>query len=233
MTFPHNVRGEIETIQQLLRGKSIGRLGDGELAHLDCPTGKSRGGGGRQACFPGLTSEMWKAIIHPAPNFIVGVPTMDAKGPKYKYQDREDGRWRGWHTHEDRFGSLLSRHVQYYSAFITRPDSAPWIDTREFAEQFQRVWEGKRVCVVGKQTTKILPLAQLAAKEVEHLECPERDAYAHVNTLEAEVWRVRAPVVLVSAGPTATVLAHRIAKRGLQAIDMGSAGAFLCRLLDA
>jgi hypothetical protein len=38
-------------------------------------------------------------------------------------------------------------------------------------------------------------------------------------------------VTVLSVGPTATVLANRLAARGIQALDLGSAGGFLLRLL--
>jgi hypothetical protein len=220
------VRGEFETVRQLLKGRSLARLGDGELKHLD---GKD---GGRQAGNESLKAEMRAVVTTPHADLIVGIPTMDPKGPKYWHRTA-DGREHGWFRHKARFAAALSPHVRYYSAFVTRPDSAPWIDTREFAELFERVWAGKLVAVVAKRSTKILPLAHNAASEVVHIDCPEREAYAEIDRLEAAVVAAAPDVALLSAGPTATVLAHRLCKRGIQAIDMGSAGAFLCRLLDA
>jgi len=230
------VRGEFETVKQLVAGKSLARLGDGEFAHVLPQTRKRKpgeppAGAGRQVLDAMLTGEMWEVLTDPHPNLIVGIPTMDPKGPKCSV--KRNGVEQGWVKHRERYARPLSREVRYYSAFVTRPDSAPWIDTKEFAEEFQKVWAGKRVAVVGKPTTKILPLANLAAKEVEHILCPERDAYGIIHELEDAIYRYRPAVALLSAGPCATVLAHRLCKKGTQAIDMGSAGAFLCRLLDA
>jgi hypothetical protein len=40
-------------------------------------------------------------------------------------------------------------------------------------------------------------------------------------------------VALLSCGPTATCLANRLARRGIQGVDMGSVGGMLVRLMTA
>jgi hypothetical protein len=231
MTDYPRVKGELATLRAVVAGKSIARLGDGELKHLvraRHPEGHPEGpyqrtDGGRQEGCDALTREMQDVVRRPHTNLIVGIPTMDPKGPKIK----------NWLRHRARFAAALSSAVQYYSAFITRPDSAPWIDNREFGELFQRVWKGRHVAIVAKESNKVEPAVRLAAREITFIECPERNAYSRIDCLEAAVIAAAPDVALLSAGPTATVLAHRLAKRGIQGIDIGSAGAFLCRLLDA
>ena len=39
-------------------------------------------------------------------------------------------------------------------------------------------------------------------------------------------------IVILSAGPTASCLANRLARAGVQAVDLGSAGGFLLKLLE-
>jgi hypothetical protein len=50
---------------------------------------------------------------------------------------------------------------------------------------------------------------------------PPTDAYDHVDALEQRLLKVPADIFLLSLGPTATVLAARLSRRGRRAIDIG------------
>jgi hypothetical protein len=214
MIYPE-VIGEFATLAALLTGKSIARYGDGELKLMD---GKAYL---REPPSEALAGELGRIIQEPHPACLVGIPTMDPGGPKY----------RNWLRHEKRFLKWLSPEVVYHSAFITRPDSAPWIRTVEFAEKIERLWKGKRATVLCEPGNSILRTVGLSAKKISHIECPHREAYAHIDRLERQIVGKRNEVALLSCGPTATCLAHRLAAAGVQAVDIGSAGGYLLKLL--
>jgi hypothetical protein len=218
MTYYPQVIGEFATIDAMLTGKSIARFGDGELKCMD--------GAGyfREPGSETMAAELLKIIQDPHPDCLVGIPTMAPEGPKYE----------GWIRHADRFAKLLCPDtVRYYSAFITRPDSAPWINTAEFAAKFVRLWQRKRVAVLSEPGNKILKAVRLSAKKMKHIPCPHREAYAEINRFEALIAGSKPDVALLSCGPTATCLANRLAKRGIHAVDIGSAGGYLLKLLLA
>lgn len=225
------VLDEWATVRAVLAGKSLARLGDGEFKHVYGSNGTRPSrpsvspksiGPGRQGYDPALSLEMRMLLVDPHPNCIVGIPTMDPRGPKYP----------NWLRHRARFAIKLSPWVQYYSAFVTRPDSAPWIENREFCELFQECWAGKRVVIVEKKEGgKVLPAVRYAASRVHHIRCHATNAYRKIAVLEAAILDARPELVMLSCGPTATVLANRLAGKGIQAIDIGSAGAFLLRHL--
>lgn len=210
-----SVHGEFETLAALLGGKSIARFGDGEFKLID--------GAGyfREPGSPKLSAELLAVLQSPAANCLVGVPTMDPRGPKYE----------GWIRHRDRFAKLLNAKRAHYSAFITRPDSAPWINTVEFARQMELLWRGKRAAVLTEHRNSLLTLVRLSAKKLKHVPCPHREAYAQIDHLETALLRGKPEIALLSCGPTATCLANRLARRGIQAIDIGSAGGYLLKLL--
>jgi hypothetical protein len=213
-----SVVGEFATLDELLRGKSIARLGDGELKLID---GK---GYFRELANELLGAELLSIVREPDESCLVGIPTWDPNGPKYE----------NWMRHFDRFQKILSPDVQYYSAFITRPDSAPWINTIEFAQKMESLWRKKRVAILSEPDNKILTAVGLAAKKITHVVCPHREAYAQIDQFEKEIAgarRKRPEIALLSCGPTATCLANRLAGRGIQAIDIGSAGGYLLKLL--
>lgn len=215
MTYPQ-VIGEFKTVDAVLTGKSLARFGDGELKLMD---GK---GYFREPESAELGGELLHVLQRPAANCLVGIPTMDPAGPKYA----------GWIRHADRFAKLLRPDcVQYYSAFVTRPDSAPWINSMTFAFKIRDLWKGKRVAVLAEPGNSILKAVKLSAKKVKHVPCPHREAYAEIDRLEAAITGGKPEIALLSCGPTATCLANRLALRGIHAVDIGSAGGYLLRLL--
>src|SRR5688572_4550187 len=172
-----------------------------------------------------LAKALKSVLKHTAPDCLIGIPTMDPAGPKYT----------NWKRHEDRFMRFFQAgdKVRYYSAFITRPDSAPAIETREYCELMQRLWIDKaRVSVVSEPASKLLAIVRRTNADVHHVECPRHGAFAHIDRLESEAMSVSPDLVILSVGPTATILANRITKLGVQALDLGSVGGFLARCLS-
>ena len=215
MTYPQ-VIGEFLTIAAILTGKSIARFGDGEFKCAD-GNGYFREPGSEK-----LADELLAVLQKPHKYCLVGVPTMNPDGPKYE----------GWIRHRDRFAKLLRPDTTiYYSAFITRPDSAPWIKCEEFVSKMERVWRKKRVTVLCEPGNSILKVVRLSAKKMKHVPCPHREAYAEIDRLEGLIAGSKPDVALLSCGPTATCLAHRLAVHGIQAVDIGSAGGYLLKLL--
>lgn len=217
MKYPR-VRDEWETLLQLQAGKSIGRFGDGELK-------MSHGNSYRRQIGSARLADELREVLHRANDqCIVGIPTMDPKGPKFA----------NWDRHRKRFEQTLKGTTLpiYYSAFITRPDSAPSIFCPAFAEGMRELWAGKRTAILCEPDSKMLKVLQLgAAAAVTHFECPTYQAYDSIDTFEQQLLRSGSQIVFMSCGPSATCLANRLSRQGLQAIDIGSAGGFLLKLL--
>lgn len=209
------VAGEFETLGAVLSGKSLARFGDGEL--------KLMHGQGyfREPPSMALGGELLRVLRRPDPNCIVGIPTMDPNGPKYE----------NWIRHANRFAGVLRPGMKYYSAFVTRPDSAPWIDVCDFARTFEALWRGKVTTVVSEPGNKILTAVRMSCRKLKRVTCPSNLAYSEIDRLEEESIKTKNEIVLISCGPTATCLANRLAARGLHAVDVGSAGGYLVKLL--
>lgn len=209
------VAGEFETIDKLLKGFSLARFGDGELKIIH------GAGYSREPSNQRLTEELRESFLNPYRRCLVGIPTMDPRGPKYE----------NWTRHAARFNAIAVPGYPYVSAFVTRPDSAPWINCREYAEKVQAIWAGKRVAVVCEDSGSMVKTVRLAARRVAHITCRRHRAFARIDKLEQKVMRADPDVAILCAGPTASCLANRLSMRGVQAIDLGSAGQFLGKLL--
>jgi hypothetical protein len=210
------VKGEFDTVRRLLKGASIARFGDGELKFL--------GGSGyrRQPATVDLTAEL-RALVHrPNDGCVIGIPTMDPAGAKYE----------NWLRHMGRFCQYFSRGDgnRYYSAFITRPDSAADnLESQEYVDLLSQLWVGRNVVVLSEPTSKLLAFVR-ETSNVTHIECPRYEAYSMISQFEREIAAAKPDIALLSCGPTATCLANRLAGRGIQAIDIGSIGGMLQRV---
>lgn len=215
MGYPR-VYDEWRTLCGLLAGSSLARFGDGELKIM------YGAGYAREPPNEGLTRELRDTFMRPARGCLLGVPTM-APGPKLA----------NWERHAERFAALMwdSSVKEWYSAFISRPDSAPHIRCPRFARAAEALWFRRRATVVCQRHGSMLDLVRLSTSAI-WIECPTHNAYAFIDTLEAAVALTEPEIAILSAGPTATLLANRLARRGIQAIDFGSAGGWLCQELE-
>jgi hypothetical protein len=212
------VKGEFATVQRLLEGKSIERFGDGELKILEGV------GYSREPVNGALTAEMRMVVAFPHPDCLIAIPTMHPDGPKVA----------NWRRHEERFCKHFTRADgrRYYSAFVTRPDSAAEkLESREYFDLISKLWAGReRVVVVSEPDSKLLTCARtMSGAGFVHIECPSHGAYATIDELEQAIVGAEASVALLSCGPTATCLANRLANRGIQGLDLGSIGGLLLR----
>lgn len=213
-TYP-DVWDEWATIDVVARGKNLARFGDGEIKMCE-GEGYSRQPGSAK-----LAADLTEVLRSPHPDCVVGIPTMDPDGAKYQ----------NWMRHRSRILRNLSPSVTYYSAFVTRPDSAPWIERRRYAEIVQSIWADKRVVVVCERKGSMYRAVRPAARRAYHVECPHSGAYDVIDELHDAALERNPDVVVLSAGPAATILANRFAGRGVHAVDLGSAGRMISRLL--
>ena len=210
-----DVQEEFLTLAKVAEGYSIARFGDGE--------GKIMRGMAyvREPVQPELAQMLRTIISAPHDRCLIGIPTMNPQGPKYE----------GWQKRLPLFLADLSPTVQYYSAFITRPDSAPWIETLTYARQLESCWAGRKVAIVCEPWSKLLSVVKITARKVVHIPCPSHNAFAHLAGYEQLILKSHAEIALLSHGVSATVLAHRLASQGMWALDLGSIGGMLTRLL--
>jgi hypothetical protein len=200
---------EWATLLAVLDGKSIARYGDGEFNLV-------RGGNCvSQRKVPGIQTEL-KNILHSKDdNLLVAIPRLDSRSPK-------NVNWTKCCSH---YGSYLSFRKRYYSAFITRPDSAPWIATPSYFDLVESLWDGKDITMVyGSQRSLSVDFVPMRlAKSITVVEADYAHTYPKIDAIERQVRRAGNKVVLLMCGPTATCLAARLAG-DFHAIDLGHIG---------
>jgi glycosyltransferase GT-like protein/methyltransferase family protein len=194
--------------------KSIARFGDGEWR---CAVG---GGCTSQRPEPKLARELQTILRAEAEGCMIGLPN-----PFHPDAPRRES----WIKYtEAKFTSLLAQDRRvYWSSFITRPDNAPWIDNAIYWDNVRSLWRGEDiVLVVGDKksiTTEMIGSEALSVREVIG---PRQHAYERIDQIEEEIGKPSGRVLLC-LGTTATVLAYRLSKKGIHALDLGHIGMFM------
>lgn len=214
MKYPR-VTGELETMRLVVSGRSISRYGDGEFKMA------GHGAGIKSQVADARLSERLREILRDSGDCLVGIPDIHA------VRERTPGTQRDqfWSKHRASC-SLLSERRTYYSSFITRPDSAPWIDTDEYWSMVESLWRGQDVTLVRGSSKSFTAerLMEAGARSVREILAPRQHAWAEYDLLLQRIGRPRRAILCL--GPTATVMAVDLCARGVHAIDFGHGGMF-------
>lgn len=206
------VRSEEETLQRVLAGASIARYGDGEFKI--CHGGDAVA----QQCTPEIRGRLIQILAESGP-YMVGIPNLNA-GALEAMDEQKRKHWNRY-----RYASQWLTGRPYGSSFITRPDSAPWINTPEYWRQVESLWLGENVTLVRGSNKGLTCDDLLGANEVREIVGPRQHAYAEYESLLERIGRPKR--ALLCLGPCATVLAVDLAKRGVHAIDLGHIALFI------
>lgn len=220
MKYPQIIDEET-TLTLMLMGNSIARFGDGEWR---CAIG---GGCTSQRPDPKLARELQACLKYSGDRYMVGLPN--------PFDNRGAPREESWIKYTQPEFTNLLRKGPYHSSFITRPDNAPWIDTPDYWAKVRRLWDKVDVTLVvgaakdGNGAEKKSITTEMigdSAKSVRVVIGPRQHAYSEIDRIEKEIGNDPGRVLLC-LGTTATVLAYRLAKRGIHALDVGHIGMFL------
>jgi hypothetical protein len=198
------------TLEHVVNGASIARFGDGELRQADRVCNIKP-----QVASASLTARLQDILKYGGADCIIGIPNINGRGPK-------DLHWQTY-TWAAR---LLNPQQTYGSAFITRPDSAPWINEDGYWNLLESLWRGRDVTLVRgaqKSLTKD-DLLRWGAKSVREVLCKPQNAWDDYDQVLADVGTPER--ALLCLGPTATVMAFDLCKKGVHAIDLGHVGMF-------
>lgn len=207
MIYYPNVTGEIETMQRVVAGASLARYGDGEFKMADHGAGIKS-----QRSHPELTARL-RTILQQSGDCLVGIPNINSETPKTEF----------WPKYR-RYASLLVDRP-YVSSFVTRPDSAPWINTPDYWSLVESLWIGRDVTLVRGSTKSLMAEDLVGAREVTEIVAPRQHAWADYASIMQRIGRPERAILCL--GPTATVMAVDLCAKGVHAIDAGHIGLFI------
>ena len=223
---------EWETIRTILRERaSIGRYGDGEFKLC---FGKKQIS---QLPNPLLQQKLRAVLKSQDPKFLVGIPRIWGRSDLQVYDPHKWAWWQGYARSPTI--DLFDPKKLYYSSFITRPDSAIHIECEDYWKMCQGLWKKRRVLVVCGAQGALNKMGKAmdpsrgflaGATEVQWVLGPHTNAFSMYDDILAKVDKYgRDFLVILSLGPTATVMAYDIFKMGFQALDIGHMPMFFAR----
>lgn len=204
------VASEFETLQRACAGESLARYGDGEFAMASGGHMKS------QRHDRGLQRRL-QEILRDSGACMVGIPNIH---PSVQTPKRTS-----WNKHIERGLRLVEPGRAYVSAFISRPDSAPWIDTPDYWALLETLWVGHDIVLVRGSDKSLSAADLVGATRVREVEGPPQHAWSEYGRLMREIGTPTR--VLLCLGATATVMAVDLCRMGVHAVDLGHIGVFL------
>lgn len=221
------IKNEYETLEWIREErKSLARYGDGEFKlckgknQISQPPGEAIG------------KRLRGILKSDDENLLVGIPNIFNKESFLRMPEDKQHFWKSYCG--DKTVNLLQLDKQYVSSFVTRVDSAPGINTVAYWHAWMSVWSGKRVLLVkGARCgfNKANPLE--TAAEVFTWIGPDIDAFSKYDEIlkqvVAEVKEKEIDLVVLSLGPTATILAADLSSIGIWALDLGHFGQSFAR----
>jgi glycosyltransferase family protein len=208
------VVNEYKTIRKIIKNHcSIARFGDGELKLAKSQNQMY------QTPSANLASALRSVLTDRVVNLLVGIPRFSAV---------QDNKF--WYRYRYPFYlDMYKPGKRYYSAFITRPDLVPLINSKNYWSLMRQIWDKKSVLLLQGKGREFEHEPNLLgnADKLEIIYGPRKNAYDWRYTLFKQiVGYPRDTVVILSLGPTATLLAYDLTKEGYQALDLGHAGMF-------
>lgn len=220
--YPH-VIDEFDTVKQLIAGKSIARFGDGEIKLIrngNCVSQKNNRKCGEELAY----------ILRSTDNQNCLTGIMNIAGGK----SAKEWFWEKYHKKESLM-SIYNPAKIYHSSFITRPDSAPWIDIPQYWQDVVKLWTGRHVLLVtGGRSSALRAETMPEAASVTTVDAPQTNAYDEIDSIEAHIMSLAGlyDTVIMCLGPTATCLAWRLSVRGIRALDLGHIAMYYRRRLN-
>lgn len=203
--------GYLETMAEITNsGLSFARYGDGELrmmTRLDYRLPFQRNS-------PELMHGLKETLAAPIDGLLIGMPHM--------YRDTH---WAG--VFAEVWGAvapLLETHDRFGNSHVSRPAMFRMFG-QPAVEAWRRVWSDRSILIITGKGSRFEMNEDLFATRKGHrfIYTEPKDAFEHLHSLENQILESaeESDLVLISLGPAGTVLAARLARQGLQSLDIG------------
>jgi len=211
-----------ETLDKIISEKcSISRFGDGEflymIDHLNLPFQKQD---------PVLREKLFQILKSDEPGILIGLPTGYHSLKNLYYESRHT--WRSQITWiYPRLSRYIDKNKTYFNSSFTRPyiEYKDKTHARAYFKKIKKIWENRDVILIEGEKSRLGAGNDLFEKvlSIKRILASAHHAFSKYNELLNEACRhPKSTLFLIALGPTATVLAYELAKKGYQAIDIGN-----------
>ncbi|CEA07603.1 hypothetical protein BN1051_00923 [Arthrobacter saudimassiliensis] len=186
---------------------SFARFGDGELRLMLRETFSL----GFQKNSPALAKALRDVYTSEDPNVLIGFP-----------EPNRDIHWQGvWAEIWDDL-KAITRKRTYGSAQVTRPSFFQFTGT-EGVNAWRKIWDKRSAVVITGKGSRFDLIPELFDNLNSHtfLYSTPTNAFEDMGRVLGQIGGTGADIALISLGPTGTLMAAALAKRGIQAIDLG------------
>jgi len=214
-----------ETLDRIINDRcSIARFGDGEFACIN----HSR------IAFhdpsEDLAGKLKEVLLSDIPDLLIGLP--DCFGSLDCYVPYTQKFWRKWMSKKRQIVySYLDMDRVYYNAFFNRyylnfnKTEEYCRKCRAYFRKLKQIWKDRDVVLLESQQAR-LGMTNDIFDEVKSLSriifCPVKNAFNRYNEILSAFDDIsNDKLILIALGPTATVLAYDLCRKGYQAIDIG------------
>lgn len=213
-----------QSINYLLEHRaSLARFGDGELTWAIGENRKHF----NQKVSSAFSEELKSVLEHPSSNLLIGLQ----RSAFYGLKDVTLSNRLEWQKIILKSGmkwqKIIPRDATYLDTNITRPymDQLNKGDAERRFSQLKKVWDSRNLLIVEGEHTRFGVGNDLldGANSVRRIEAPSENAFDYIDSIQNDVEKNyhEDDLVLLALGPTATILANRLAQQGIQSIDIG------------
>ncbi len=224
--FPPHIVGIEETLDFMLEHPcSVSRYGDGEFAMMR----HVERGIPFQPYSPELARRLWDVMDSPPDDtrHIVCIPSH-----LYHHENLNKACIASWDRQLPYFAACIQRRMKYrrrtfYDSLCTRLHMAfeDKAGVGRLYDKWKQLWAGRDILLVEGESSRIGVGNDLldGAAGIRRILVPAVDAFARYGEILSAVRAHCRPrqLVLLAAGPAATVLAYDLAQEGIRAVDVG------------
>lgn len=214
------VKSDIETIDRIIEQKSsVSRFGDGEIAIIN----------GVQLGFQSHDDKLAQRldqVLRSENDMMICIPDIYTIKSIRKLTFESKVFWMNELLHNRHIWYSIPRNKTYYDACFTRPYIR--IRNKEHSkllfEKLKEVWHERDVVIVeGKQSRLGIGNDLFdGCRSISRILCPPKNAFAaYEKILQVCMQLPKDALLILSLGPTASVLAYDLHKLGYQACDLG------------
>ena len=217
-----------ETLDKIIRDRcSISRFGDGEFSCMSCSRISFHDPSKE------LAERLKEVISSDLPNLLIGLP--DCFGSLDVYVPYSRKFWRKYMSKKRQMTySYLDMNRIYYNAFFNRH----YLNFNKTDEHYQKcctyfkrlkeIWKNRDVVILESEKAGLGAGNDLldGAKSISRIVfCPAKNAFNRYDEILSAFDGIDSDVLMLLAlGPTATVLAYDLCRKGYQAVDIGYIG---------
>lgn len=218
------IKSANETLDMLLQNRcSFARFGDGEFAVINLSRIHF------QNVSQTLSQKLKEVLKSDINGFLIGLP--DTFGSLKAYKPDVAEFWRKWMSKKrENVYSYLDLNRVYYNAFFSRvympynKTNEHYISCKDYFYKLKQLWDNRNVVICEGEGTRFGLFNDLLknSKSISRIICPARNAFDKYDDIIDSFHNIpKDRLVLAALGPTATVLAWDLHRKGYQAIDTG------------